>query len=146
MLVARSAEKPQYLIKPQTNIRSRESGFFMRYRKLDENGDYSFGMGQTDFLKDTPEAVGQAVLTRLKLWVGEWFANISDGTGWATDVLGKGTSSIYELMLRKRILETQGVLGINDFQAQFDADTRTLSIQINIDTIYGQTTVEGSYS
>lgn len=118
----------------------------MRYRKLDENGDYSFGMGQTDFLKDTPEAVGQAVLTRLKLWVGEWFANTSDGTGWATDVLGKGTSSIYELMLRKRVLETQGVLGINDFQAQFDADQRTLSIQINIDTIYGQTTVEGSYS
>lgn len=33
----------------------------MRYRKLDENGDYSFGGQQADYYRDTPLAVAQAV-------------------------------------------------------------------------------------
>ena len=39
----------------------------MKYRKLTENGDYAFGRGGADMHADTPEAVGQAVLTRLRL-------------------------------------------------------------------------------
>ena len=35
----------------------------MKYRKLTENGDYAFGRGGADMHADTPEAVGQAVLT-----------------------------------------------------------------------------------
>lgn len=115
----------------------------MRYRKLDDAGDYSFGLGQSDFMVNNPEAVGQAVLTRLNLWVGEWFANIDDGTGWSTDVLGKGTSSLYEMMLRNRVLGTPGVKSILDFQSSLNPDERRLTIQITIDTIYGQTTVGG---
>ena len=45
----------------------------MKYRKLTENGDYAFGRGGADMHADTPEAVGQAVLTRLRLFAGEWF-------------------------------------------------------------------------
>lgn len=116
----------------------------MRYRKLDESGDYSFGNGQSDFMANSPEAVGQAVLTRLNLWIGEWFADISDGTGWDTDVLGKGTNSLFELTLRQRVLETLGVESIVDFQAGFDSEARRLTVQITINTIYGQTTVTGS--
>jgi len=33
----------------------------MRYRKLDDSGDFSFGHGQADFHHNTPEAVAQAV-------------------------------------------------------------------------------------
>ena len=40
----------------------------MKYRKLTENGDYAFGRGGADMHADTPEAVGQAVLTRLRLF------------------------------------------------------------------------------
>ena len=120
--------------------------FFMRYRKLDVNGDYSFGTGKADFHVNSPEAVAQAVLTRLNLWVGEWFVNVDDGTGWTTNVLGKGTSSLYELMLRDRTLGTPGVKSILDFQATYKADSRELNVQIDIDTIYGQATVSGDLS
>ena len=120
--------------------------FFMRYRKVDENGDSSFGNGQSDFLINTPEAVGQAVLSRLNLWIGEWFANTEDGTGWSTEVLGKGTSDIYELMLRARVLGTQGVVSIISFDSTYDSDSRKLTIAIAIDTINGETTVNGVYS
>lgn len=114
----------------------------MRYRKLDADDDYSFGGGQTNFLRDTPEAVGQAVLTRLRLWVGEWFANTADGTGWSTQVLGRGTDLLYEQMIRDRILDTQGVTQIVSLTSQYDADARKISIQATIDTIYGQAAIE----
>ncbi|MGE4978545.1 hypothetical protein AB8914_22915, partial [Yersinia enterocolitica] len=33
----------------------------MRYRREDENGDYTFGQGDNTFLINSPEAVAQAV-------------------------------------------------------------------------------------
>ena len=116
----------------------------MRYRKLDENGDYSFGNSQANFYRDTPEAVGQAVLTRLRLWVGEWFINTEDGTDWLDQVLGEGTSLLYEQVIKQRILETQGVTEITDFFTQYDPNTRELAIQTTINTIYGELTLQES--
>lgn len=121
----------------------RKAAFFMRYRKLDDDGDYSFGQGQNNFHINTPEGVAQAVMTRLKFWVGEWFADTSDGTGWTTDVLGKYTDHLFELMIRQRILETQGVLSVDSFDSQFDGETRKLSIQSTITTIYGSGNLQG---
>ncbi|MDH0030306.1 MULTISPECIES: hypothetical protein [unclassified Acinetobacter] len=116
----------------------------MRYRKLDENGDYSFGNSQANFYQNTPQAVGQAVLTRLRLWVGEWFLNIDDGTDWLDQVLGRGTSLLYEQVIKQRILGTQGVTEITDFFTQYDPNTRELAIQTTINTIYGETTLQES--
>lgn len=121
----------------------RKAAFFMRYRKLDDDGDYSFGQGQNNFHINTPEGVAQAVMTRLKFWVGEWFADTSDGTGWGTDVLGKFTDHLFELMIRQRILSTQGVLRVDSFDSQFDGETRKLSIQSTITTIYGSASLQG---
>lgn len=122
----------------------RKRGFFMRYRKLDENGDYSFGNSQANFHKNTPNAVGQAALTRLKLWVNEWFLNIEDGTDWLDQVLGRGTSLLYEQVIKQRILGTFGVTEIVDFYTQYDPNTRKLNIQTTINTIYGETTLQES--
>ena len=38
----------------------------MKYRRMDENGDYIFGLNEQGFLKDN-EAVAQAILTKIKL-------------------------------------------------------------------------------
>lgn len=115
----------------------------MRYRKLDEDGDYRFGHGLTDFYTNSAEAVAQAVMTRLNLWTGEWFADTSEGTGWITDVLGKNTSYMYEMLIRQRILETPGVERIDSFESQFNSAIRKLTIQSTITTIYGTTNLTG---
>ncbi len=44
-----------------------------RVRKLDANGDYSFGQGEANFWVNNAAGVAQNVETRLGLLEGEWF-------------------------------------------------------------------------
>jgi hypothetical protein len=122
-----------------------KASFFMRYRKQDENGDYTFGNGLNNFHIDNVDAVAQAIDTRLKLWVGEWFADVSDGTGWSQAILGKHSQNLYELTLRQRVLDTQGVISIQEFQSALDPNTRSLVVTMVVETIYGQTDLTGAY-
>lgn len=122
-----------------------KASFFMRYRKQDENGDYTFGNGLNNFHIDNIDAVAQAIDTRLKLWMGEWFGDVTDGTGWSQAILGKHSQNLYELTLRQRVLETRGVLGIQGFQSQLEPNTRKLTVNMLVDTIYGQTDLTGAY-
>lgn len=110
----------------------------MRYRKEDANGDYVFGHQLADFYQDVPEAVAQAVKTRLGLFTGEWYLDTTDGTPWRTEVLGKYTKETYDAVIKDRILGTQGVTEILTYSSTFDGDSRELDVAGMIDTIYGQ--------
>jgi hypothetical protein len=109
----------------------------MRYRRLD-NGDMTFGNQQGDFLRDTPETVGQAVMTRLRLWLEEWFLDITEGTPWQQAVLGKYTRKTIEPAIRSRILNTEGVTDIEAFETIIDSENRKVTINATINTLYGQ--------
>lgn len=115
----------------------------MRYRKLDQDGDMLFGQQQADFLRDSPEAVAQAVLTRLKLWAGEWFLDTSEGTPYQQAALGTGKRQTIEPAIRARILGTQGCSGITDFSCAFEEDARIAKIATTINTDYGQAKAQG---
>lgn len=109
----------------------------MRYRELSPTGDYVFGRGPAEFLVNTPQTVGQAVKTRLLLLVGEWFLNVTDGTPYATKILGTNTKNTYDTAIRERILDTPGVTQITEYFSAFNSDTRALTVTATIDTIYG---------
>lgn len=113
----------------------------MRYRREDENGDYTFGQGDNTFLINSPEAVAQAVKTRFELWRGQWFLDLTEGTPYIQSVLGKQRSDVYILAIRERILDTQGVNSIQEFEASYSGDNRRVIFTATIDTIYGTTTV-----
>lgn len=121
----------------------------MRYRALSDDGDYTFGQGSANFLVNTPAAVGQAVETRLGLMRGEWFLDETDGTPYATEILGTNTSPTYDQAIRERILGTQASDGtplvkrIIAYASQFvnDFPKRKLSVQATIDTIYGEVAI-----
>lgn len=114
----------------------------MRYRKLTSDNDYTFGNGQLDFYRDVPEAVAQSIETRLLLWVGEWFLDITEGTPYMQGILGKYSQETANVTIQDRVLTGQGVLDIDQFESIKDADNRTLSVSLTADTIYGPTEVQ----
>ncbi|MGP2413864.1 hypothetical protein ACTUSQ_06825 [Pantoea ananatis] len=113
----------------------------MRYRREDTDGDYSFGRGDDTWLINSPDAVAQAVKTRFLLWYGQWFLDTTAGTPWIQSVLGKQKPETYNLAIRQRILETQGVKSIQSFDTTTDSATRRVVFTATIDTIYGTATV-----
>lgn len=111
----------------------------MKVRKLTEDGDYRLGRGSSDFLQNTPEAVAQCVMTRLALWQGQWFIDTDEGTPWLQGILGKGDFA--ESLIKERILATQGVLSITEFESILNPDTRSMAITVTIETEYGTATL-----
>lgn len=114
----------------------------MRYRRLDEDGDYTFGQGSANFLVDTPACVAQSVLTRLCLWAGEWFLDDTEGTLWLQQILSaqiKNTTPFYDQAIRSRILQTEGVTGIVEYSSELNG--RQLTVTAKINTRFGTTTI-----
>lgn len=114
----------------------------MRYRRLSSTGDYTFGQGGVNFLVNSPACVAQSVQTRLKLWLGEWYLDSRQGTPWLQEVLGKGTLAIYDIAIRTRVLQTEGVTKIRSYNSSFNEVTRKLSVTMMIDTLFGEAPVE----
>lgn len=114
----------------------------MRVRMTDSIGDMQFGIGAAAFEQNTAAAVGQLVQDRLRLWVGEWFADTTDGTPWRTQVLGEHTTSTYDAAVRARILDTTGVQKITAYNSTLAA--RKLSVMANITTTFGDTSAQAS--
>lgn len=114
----------------------------MQVRRLDESGDL-VTRGQM-FLTGR-EAIAQTIVTRLKLFYGEYFRDVTDGTPWFQSILGKFENlNAVEAILRNRIARTQGVVRLLSFGLQFDQDSRTLSVQAQVLTTYGEADIQFS--
>lgn len=110
----------------------------MRYRRLDAQGDMVFGQQQADFLIDVPQAVAQAVHTRLQLQLGAWFLDITDGMDWKGKVLGNRTDFVRDATIRERVLTTTGVTEIDGYNSGADPNLRAFAAQMTLNTIYGR--------
>ena len=112
---------------------------FMKYRALDENGDSTFGSKR--FLTGR-EAVGQAILTRLRLLYGEWWENTADGLPLFERILGayggEEARAAVDLIISERIQETQNVTEILTFESEFSAETRQYSAFCLVNTAFGE--------
>lgn len=108
------------------------------------DGDYTFGQGNANFLVDSPECVGQSVLTRLRLWVGEWFLDVTEGTPWTTEILSAllyNTKPLLDMAIRTRVLLTPGVLEIVSYESTVNPATRDLTVNMTLSTRYGEAVI-----
>lgn len=114
----------------------------MRYRILDENGDYSFGKGQQNLTYGL-YAVTQAIQTRLKLLKEEWWEDKEDGLPLFQQILGQsGTNDnliIADSLIKERILGTTDVTSIEEFTSSYE--DRTYKFSCTVNTKYGTITV-----
>lgn len=114
----------------------------MRYRAQSDTGDYVF-LGNSPFFIDTPDAVAQAVLTRLRLNAGEWF--IDDRVGFDLSlVLGNNTQNSRDLEVQRVILGTQGVTQMVSYSSQVTPDRR-FTVNATVDTLYGPVNITETF-
>lgn len=111
----------------------------MRYRQLTSTGDYTFGQGSLNYV-EKQDAVSQAVKTRLKLLLGEWWEDLEDGLPLFQVILlqrghEEGKQTI-DLLVQERILDTSYVTGISSFQSE--VRERSYQAEAIIDTEFGQ--------
>ncbi len=60
----------------------------MRVRKVDANGDMTFGGNQASFYRDQPRLSRRSWKVACNLWLGEWYLDLNEGTPYQTQVLG----------------------------------------------------------
>ena len=112
----------------------------MKVRRLDESGDL---ITRGKMFLSGREAIAQTVVTRLKLFLGEFFRDVTDGTPWFQQILGKFENlNAVEALLRNRIARSPGVIRLLSFALQFDLDSRTLSVQAQVLTQYGEQDIQ----
>lgn len=114
----------------------------MRVRKLTATGDMSFGNSIKDFLIDSVPCVAQIVGTSLKLWLGEWSFDTSQGMPYLEGVLGKHDQATSDLTIQNYVLNIQGVVDITSFQSAQNRVGRTYVSQLAVETQFSETPVE----
>lgn len=107
----------------------------MTVRRLDDDGDI---VTQGDIFITERDEIAQTIKTRLRLFLGEYFRDITDGTPWYQQILNKQTTmEIREARLRERISNTPGVKMLTSFSTNFDLDSRTYTVTASVLTQYG---------
>lgn len=113
----------------------------MIYRKIDEHGDYVFGRNQGNYTNDAG-AVEQAVVTRLRQLIAEWWEDLEDGLPLWQQIIGSRDKERAERIIRARIAKTKYVKSILSFAVDWDNERRHLTVRAVVDTEFGQITVE----
>lgn len=113
----------------------------MIYRRLDENGDYTFGGNKNNYI-NAAAAVEQAVVTRLRQLIYEWWEDLEDGLPLWQQILGSRDKKRAEQIIRERIAKTKYVKTILSFEADWGNEKRHLTIRASVETEFGQIQIE----
>ena len=112
----------------------------MKYRKLDENGDYVFGNNSHDYI-EKDEAIAQAIKTKLYLFYGEWWEDISLGLPMFQSILGQVSNNNLRqtviLLCAEQISLVEGVTSVDSISV--DISARKLGLTIDVTTENGTT-------
>ena len=104
-------------------------------------GDYTWGQGARNFLVDNPTAVAQAILTRLRLWQGEWKFNANAGVPWMQHILAHPTGTgVPDSAIRSIITNTPYVTQITNYASTWNPTNRDFSVSCNVYTAFGAVT------
>lgn len=112
----------------------------MRVRALDANGDWKFGKGRNDYLRDR-SAIAQSIKTRLQMFLADCFFALDEGIDWF-NLLGSRNIVELRLVISATILNTEGVTNLLELSFQID-ENRELSGIYEVETVFGN--VQGEF-
>ena len=111
----------------------------MTVRKLDPvTGDI---VTSGDQFINGREEIAQTIQTRLRLFSGEYFRDITIGTPWFDKILTKqGTASSKDAIIKNVIARTPGVVRLTSYNTDFNIDIRQYAISVGVLTTFGEVT------
>lgn len=111
----------------------------MIFRNLDENGDFTFGRGKSNYVSGV-QAIGLNIKTRLLSWVGDCFFDLNAGVDWTNRLSLKNQKRILDAEIRRVILQSYGVTGITSYNSELNG--RDFSATYKVNTIYSTSYID----
>lgn len=108
----------------------------MKIRNVTAANDWTFGKGLQCYLT-TQDAIALDIRTYLLLWTGNCFWALQAGVNWR-QYLDKNQEQKLLAGLQSAILDRFGVMGINLLSARLDPQSRLITVQYDVQTIYTQ--------
>lgn len=105
----------------------------MIVRRIDVDGDWTFGAGKNDYLTDN-KAVGQIITTRLRCFSGDCFFDTDAGIDWF-NLLGSKNLTGLILAQKMTILNTRDVTALVELSSTMN-DARRLTTVFSASTVY----------
>lgn len=108
-------------------------------RAIDENGDWTFGAGLSNY-RVNQEAVIQNLQTRIQSFIGNCFFDMGAGINWYGFLGSRGNNNSIQcsLAISALILNTQDVTGLQ--QLSFDISSkRGFAISYQVQSVYSVT-------
>lgn len=102
---------------------------------LDANHDWLFGSGLGNYISGNP-AIGLNIETRILSWVGDCFFDTLAGIDWLNRLGSKNQKALLEADLKRIILQSYGVTGINSFDIVVTG--RLFTANYSVDTIFSK--------
>lgn len=106
-------------------------------RRIDANGDWTFGRGRGDYASGS-ESIQQRVVTRLRSFTNDWFLNLSYGINWTQDSQKPADLAGLEAEVKATLLQTDGVKAIKSFAMDLN-EFRVLTVTATLVDEYNTT-------
>lgn len=107
--------------------------------RLDElTNDILISGGKLSIISDNARAVRQRLLIRLRTFKGEWFLDSAVGVPYFQSILRQGVrKELVDVLLKRTILETEGVQRITSYSSTLNRQLRTYSASFSVTTLQG---------
>lgn len=112
---------------------------FIKFRNLDENGDWEFGKGNQSYADDLQSAMLN-IKTRLKSFKWDCYFDLNAGIDWFEILATRGQymKDLIEINVRLCILQSLYVTEITKIDLNYNEVERNLNLSYNIKTIFGE--------
>ena len=108
----------------------------MRVSGLDSNLDWRFGKGRAAY-KRNADAIAQNILTRLRSFRGDWYLDVDAGVNWVELLGNPGTEKRIIRAVESTVLQTEGVISIQELKITGRDSTRGVKIRIRYTDVFG---------
>lgn len=114
----------------------------MRIRNVNDNWDWTFGNGQSDYSKDI-NSIALDIQMRLKEWYQDCFFNLEQGIAWNVRLGSHNQKELLDEDIQNTILNIEGVLNIFNFSS--NVTDRKYTCQFEVYTTYSNEAIPMSF-